>query len=75
MLQNLIHTNISLVEMFKTAAEDSDDDSIIIRAERTPAGEHEHRYNALTISKVGAIGVCDQANHPDIRCNGVRRVN
>lgn len=67
-LQNFVHENNSLVEMFKTAAEDlpSDDHSIIIRADRTPAGEHERRYNAPTISEVGAIVVGDQANRRDI---------
>ncbi|CAB0035520.1 unnamed protein product, partial [Trichogramma brassicae] len=64
----------------KTALEQmpSDDFAIVIRADKTPAGEHERRYNAPTINEVAILIVGEDCNSRDIvirRRNGsIQRV-
>lgn len=38
----------------------SDEYKIVIRANRTPHGEHERRFNAITINEVAIVMVGDE---------------
>ena len=67
-LQELLHTKNNLVHLFKTAIEmmPSDTHKIVIHADKTPAGEHERRYNAPTVDEVAIFIVGDQFQPRDI---------
>lgn len=47
-LQTFLHENNELVKVFKTALDrmPSDSHNIVIRADKTPAGEHARRFNS-----------------------------
>lgn len=44
----------------------SDDHRIVIRADKTPVGEHARRFNAPTMDEVAIVIVGDQFNNRDI---------
>ncbi|XP_015175981.1 PREDICTED: uncharacterized protein LOC107066151 [Polistes dominula] len=52
-LQMFLHQNNNLVNMFKIVLDHmpSDSHNIIIRADKTPAGEHTRRFNSPTIDE------------------------
>ncbi|GFX51307.1 helitron_like_N domain-containing protein [Trichonephila clavipes] len=56
-LQELLHEKNHLVCLFKTATDmmPSDTHKIVIRADKTPAGEHVRRFHALTEDEVAII--------------------
>lgn len=67
-LQQILHENNELIQQFQFALEHIPNDSynIIIRADRTPAGQHERRFNAPTTNEVAVIITQNQGNHRDI---------
>lgn len=62
-LQNLLHDHNELIKMFKFALEQMPTDyhKVIIKADKTPIGKHQGRFNAPTVSVV-AIVMVDQHN-------------
>ncbi|GBM69672.1 hypothetical protein AVEN_124453-1 [Araneus ventricosus] len=56
----------------------TDQCKLIIRADKTPAGEHERRFNAPTINKVTIVMVADESYRRDIiiqkKCEGLERI-
>lgn len=67
-LQTFFHEHNALVALFKTALErmPSDNHQIVIRADKTPAGEHSRRFNAPTIDDVAIIMVGEHSDNRDI---------
>lgn len=67
-LQNMLHEHNELVRLFKTAIDrmTSDDHKIIIKADKTPAGEHARRFNAPTIDEVAIVMVGESFPSRDI---------
>lgn len=67
-LRELLHEHNELVRLFITSIEKliSDDHKIVIRADKTPAGEHPGRYNAPTVDEVAIIIVGEQFEKRDI---------
>lgn len=67
-LQRMFHQHNELVRLFKTALDrmPSDNHKIVIRADKTPAGEHVRRFNAPTINDVAIVIVGDQFPNRDI---------
>lgn len=67
-LQNLFHQHNELIKLFKTSIEKmpSDNHKIVIRADKTPAGEHSGRFNAPTINEVAIVICGDQFESRDI---------
>ncbi|XP_076265190.1 uncharacterized protein LOC143199329 [Rhynchophorus ferrugineus] len=56
-LQTLFHQHNQLIILFKTALDlmPSDNHKIVIRADKTPAGQHTRRFNAPTIDEVAIV--------------------
>lgn len=80
-LQDMLHKENQLIKLFKIALDrmPSDNHKIIIRADKTPAGQHAGRYNPPTINEV-AIVIVGEGFHPrDIvlhrRNNELQRVS
>lgn len=79
-LQTFLHENNELVKVFKTALDrmPSDSHNIIIRADKTPAGEHARRFNSPTIDEVAIVVVGENLQSRDIvlhrRSNELKRV-
>lgn len=67
-LQIFFHQHNELIQLFKTALDrmPSDDHKIVIRADRTPFGEHARRFNAPTIDEVAILIVGQQFQSRDI---------
>lgn len=67
-LQTFFDEHNELVRLFKTALDrmPSDDHKIVIKADRTPFGEHSRRFNAPTIDEVAIVIVGDQFKSRDI---------
>ncbi|GBP87758.1 hypothetical protein EVAR_28640_1 [Eumeta japonica] len=67
-LQMFLHQNNNLVNMFKIALDrmPSDSHNIIIRADKTPAGEHTRRFNSPTIDEVAVVIVGENLQSRDI---------
>lgn len=69
-LQVMMHANNELVRAFKQAKDDaqfgSDDHQIVIHADKTPAGQHQGRYNAPTTNDVAVLMVGDPVAPRDI---------
>ncbi|XP_049316944.1 uncharacterized protein LOC125779714 [Bactrocera dorsalis] len=67
-LQRFFNQNNALVQLFKIALDrmPSDHHKIVIRADRTPFGEHERRFNAPTIDEVAIVIRGDQFQSHDI---------
>lgn len=55
-LQEFLHKHNSYVKLFKIALErmPTDEYQIVIKADKTPGGEHERRFNAPTIEEVAS---------------------
>jgi len=56
-LQQMLQEKNNLVRMFKNALErmPNNEYKIFIKADKTPAGQHERRYNAPTFDEVAII--------------------
>lgn len=67
-LQRFLHEHNELVRVFKTALDQmpSDDHRILIKADRTPIGEHVRRFNAPTVGEVAIVIVGQQFEAHDI---------
>lgn len=67
-LQIFLHQNNELVRLFKTVIDQmpSDNHKIVIRADKTPVGEHARRFNAPTMNDVAIVIVGDQFQNRDI---------
>lgn len=69
-LQIMLHANNQLVRTFKQAKDDSrlssDDHFIAIHADKTPAGQHQGRYNAPTVADVAILMIGDPVAPRDI---------
>lgn len=67
-LQEFLHEENELVKLFLTAIErmPNDDHQIVIRPDKTPAGEHARRFNAPTNDEVAIIMVGEQFATRDI---------
>jgi hypothetical protein len=67
-LQQMLHEHHSYVQIFKTALQRMPTDAykVVIRADATPAGEHERRYNAPTTNEVAIVIVGDGFDRRDI---------
>lgn len=67
-LQAMLHEHNSLIRLFKTALDQmpADDYTVVIRADKTPAGEHERRFNAPVIGDVAVVMVGTDFERRDI---------
>ena len=67
-LQKMLHETNNIVRSFKTALEQapSEDMRVVIHADRTPAGEHERRYNAPQVNEVAIVIIGQEFNRRDI---------
>ena len=67
-LQFFFHQHNGLVQLFKTALDrmPSDNHKLVIRADKTPFGEHARRFNAPTIDEVAIVIVGEQFSSRDI---------
>jgi hypothetical protein len=67
-LQRLLHQHNALVKEFISALErmPTDEHKIVIRADRTPTGEHERCFNAPTIGEVAVVIVGEEFDKRDI---------
>lgn len=67
-LQTFFDQHNELIRLFKTALErmPADDYTIVIKADRTPVGQHERRYNAPTIDEVAIVIVGEEFESRDI---------
>uniref|UniRef100_A0A0K8VCF7 Helitron helicase-like domain-containing protein n=1 Tax=Bactrocera latifrons TaxID=174628 RepID=A0A0K8VCF7_BACLA len=67
-IQRFLHQYNELVTLFKTALDrmPSDNHRIIIRADKTPFGEHARRFNAPTLDEVAIVIVGEQTLPRDI---------
>jgi len=67
-LQNLLHKFNHLVKLFQTSLEQmpTDDYKVVIKADKTPSGEHERRFNAPTIDEVAIVMVGTEFDRRDI---------
>lgn len=67
-LQTLYHQHNHLVRLFKIALDrmPSNDYQIVIRADKTPSGEHRGRFNAPTINEVAIVMVGQEFSKRDI---------
>ena len=67
-IQDILFHNNRLVTAFKTAIENapSEDFKVVIRADKTPLGEHPRRYNAPEVPEVAILLVDDQHERRDI---------
>lgn len=67
-LQKIFHEHNSLVRLFKTAIDQmpSDDYTVVIRAGKTPPGEHERRFNAPVIGDIAVVMVGTEFERRDI---------
>lgn len=71
-LQELLDQNNELVRLFRTALDrmPRDDARIVIRADKTPAGQHQRRYNAPHIDEVAIVIVGEDFDARDIVLHG-----
>lgn len=80
-LQEMLQDKNNLVQMFKNALDrmPTDEYKIVIRADKTPAGEHERRFNAPTSNEVAIIIVGNEFDKRDIvihkRSNVLQRIS
>ncbi|XP_050065299.1 uncharacterized protein LOC126554253, partial [Aphis gossypii] len=67
-LQTLFHQHNQLIILFKTALDlmPSDNHKIVIRADKTPTGQHTRRFNAPTIDEVAIVVVGENLESRDI---------
>lgn len=80
-LQTLFDQHNEIIRLFRTALEQMPtyDYSVVIRADKTPVGQHQRQYNAPTIAEVAIVIVGDEFNSRDIvlhcRNGDVQRVS
>lgn len=80
-LQQFFHEHNNLIKLFKIALErmPSNDYQVVIRADKTPAGEHQRRFNAPTVDEIAVIMVGTDCEKRDIilhkRDSKLQRVN
>lgn len=78
-LQTCFHQHNELVALFSTALDrmPSDNHKIVIKANKTPAGQHPRRFNAPTIDAIVVMG--ENLENRDIvlhrRSNQLQRVS
>lgn len=68
-LQEMLNRENDYIKKIKTAIElmtDQPDLKIVIRADKTPQGEHERKYNAPTTDEVAIIMAGDTSHPRDI---------
>ena len=67
-IQEFLHEHNELVRLFKTVLPQmkGDDYKIVIKADKTPRGEHEKRYNAPTAEEVAIVIVGEEFSTRDI---------
>uniref|UniRef100_W5LVJ9 ATP-dependent DNA helicase n=1 Tax=Lepisosteus oculatus TaxID=7918 RepID=W5LVJ9_LEPOC len=67
-LQNMLHEHNNFVRSFKSVLQDPElrDHKVIIRADKTPAGEHKSRFNAPTTNEVAILLLDQDAGKRDI---------
>ncbi|MGD0510892.1 MAG: flagellar filament capping protein FliD, partial [Candidatus Micrarchaeaceae archaeon] len=67
-LQEMLHACNPYVKLFKTALEHmtNNDLKVVIRADKTPAGEHERRFNVPTTNEVAILIVGNEFQPRDI---------
>ena len=79
-LQQFLHLNNAYVHLFKSALEKmpNDDYKIVIRADKTPQGEHQRRFNAPTLDEIAIVMAGNEFGKRDIvlqkRNNSLQRV-
>jgi len=79
-LQHFLNANNVYVPLFKTALEcmPTDDYKVVVRADRTPTGEHLRRFNAPTLDEITIVMVSNEFGTRDIvlqkRNNTLQRV-
>jgi hypothetical protein len=79
-LQHFLHANNAYIPLFKTALErmPTDDYKVVIRADKTPTGEHWHWFSASTLDEVAIVMVGNDFGTRDIvlqkRNNTLQRV-
>ncbi|UYV73850.1 hypothetical protein LAZ67_11001135 [Cordylochernes scorpioides] len=80
-LQRMFHRCNQLIKIFKTALENmpSDEYKLVIRADKTPSGEHERHFNAPQSNDVAVVLSADEFNQRDIiiqrRSNALKRIS
>lgn len=67
-LQQMLHEQNELIKLFTTSLEEmpSDDHSIVIKADKRPAGTHERQYNAPTVNEISIVVVGENLESRDI---------
>jgi hypothetical protein len=67
-LQPFLHVNNAYISLFKTALErmPTDNYKVVVRADKTPTGEHLRRFNAPTLDKVAIVMVGNEFGTHDI---------
>lgn len=67
-LQTFFHQHNELVALFTTALDrmPSDNHKIVIKAYKTPAGQHTRRFNAPTIDEVVIVVIGENLENRDI---------
>ena len=68
-VQDFLHANNAYVPLFKTALEHMPTDDykvVVIRADKTPTGEHLHRFNAPALDEVAIVMVGNDFGTRDI---------
>lgn len=67
-LQKMLQEHNDLIRTFKAALDrmPTDEYRVIIRADRTPPGEHERRYNAPQVDEVAVVMSSDNCERRDI---------
>ena len=79
-LQELLHQHNAYVQLFEMALEHmpNDESKVVIRADKTPAGEHQRRFNAPTFDEVAIVIAGNEFERRDIilqkRNQGLQRV-
>lgn len=79
-LQCLLHNHNQLIKVFKTSLDQmaADNYKIVIRADKTPAGQHERRFNAPQTNEVAVVVVDNELGRRDIiiqrRSNKLQRI-
>ncbi|GIY07665.1 helitron_like_N domain-containing protein [Caerostris extrusa] len=67
-LQTLSDQHNLLIRLFRKALQQipADNYKVVIRADKTPVGQHERQYNAPTIDEVAIVIVSEEFNSRDI---------
>ncbi|XP_071036949.1 uncharacterized protein [Parasteatoda tepidariorum] len=67
-LQKLFEQHNELIKLFKTAIEQmpTDDYKVIIKADKTPIGQHRRQFNAPTIDEVAIVIIGEEFTSRDI---------